>query len=343
MPSNVPERKLNVYMVGAGLSAAFGISNTPSLLTELVRFSKRAEGKWLSNERLRQRLEESYKYFYPDAEHPGFLPDPVDYFSTLRTFIDVSRTFSATGFPDAPDLYRTLKRGIAHLLITEIRNYGDDRLKNHAYLMEVMAPGNVVITSNWDTLLERYAQLNDIQLRLGSTSREFPNTTVHLLKLHGSIDWLQVPDRRLPYPDTDYASLQELQNPAGQRKTLSLPTSDDALVRIRTTPNQEWNQVRSRGRNPWMVTMVTGKQDDLGPLEGIWRDAYRALNRAESLKIVGYSLPPDDVEIRTLLRMGIRRGIPELNVKNPAPDVHQRVRQYLDRGAQSDYRPVPES
>lgn len=342
MPSSVPARVLNVFMVGAGMSVPFGISNTPSLLTELVNFSRRAEGQWLQQEGLEARLSESYKYFYPDAENPYFRPDPVDFFSTLRTFIDISRTFPARGFDQPEELYRTLKRGIAHLLVNEAKGYDDEKLMGHPFLEKMMQPGNVVITSNWDTLLERYAALKGIQLRLTSTSRKFPESTVHLLKLHGSIDWCKITDRNANYPDADFASLGELQNPEGQKKTLPLPNEGDeeSLVRVRTEPSTEWRTIRSRVNNPWMVTMVTGKQDDLGPLQGIWRDAYRALNRAKQLSIVGYSMPPDDVEIRTLLRMGVRRGIPKLVVKNPAPDVHYRVRAFLDRSADSDYRPV---
>ncbi len=91
-----------------------------------------------------------------------------------------------------------------------------------------------------------------------------------------------------------------------------------------------------------MVTMVTGKSDDLGPLREIWRDAYRALSRAATLEIVGYSMPADDVEIRTILRTGIKRGDddPRVIVRNPAPDVHYRVRAYLLRSARSDYLPI---
>ena len=91
-----------------------------------------------------------------------------------------------------------------------------------------------------------------------------------------------------------------------------------------------------------MVTMATGKYDDLGPLREVWRDAYRALSRARSVEIVGYSMPADDVEIRTILRTGIQRGAkpPSIVVRNPAPDVHYRVRAYLQRAARSDYMPI---
>lgn len=327
-------------MAGAGLSSAFGLSNTPSLLHGLRKFAATKDGSWLAKDRLNARLTSSYEFFYPDARNAGFQPDPVDYFSALRTFIDIGRGFPGTGFDDAEPFYRMLKRGIAHLLIDQTRDVQDTTLVSHPYLDAMMQPGHVVITSNWDTLLERYAALKKIPLRLSTSSREFSENEVTVLKLHGSIDWCKRSDRTAAYGDDQYANLTELQNPT-RSYTPALPVGDDDLMRVRTGLNDEWRRIKARARDLWMVTMVTGKQDELGPLQNIWRDAYRALSRAKSLEVVGYSMPPDDVEIRSLLRAGIQRGVaPLVTVRNPAPDVHFRVRAYLDRSAQSDYQPV---
>jgi hypothetical protein len=67
-----------------------------------------------------------------------------------------------------------------------------------------------------------------------------------------------------------------------------------------------------------------------------------SLSRAKQLEIVGYSMPDDDVEIRTLLRAAVRRGGgPEaILVRNPSPDVHVRVRRFLQRNIESNYTPV---
>ncbi len=91
-----------------------------------------------------------------------------------------------------------------------------------------------------------------------------------------------------------------------------------------------------------MVTMAHGKSGDLGPLRELWRHAYGAISRAARLEIVGYSMPADDIEIRTILRAGVERGT-DLNhvvVRNPTPDVHDRIRRYLDRNIKSDYRGI---
>ena len=91
-----------------------------------------------------------------------------------------------------------------------------------------------------------------------------------------------------------------------------------------------------------MVTMALGKGSDLGPVRHIWRDADGAISRARELEIVGYSMQPGDIEIRTILRAGVQRGddLDSVIVRNPAPDVHERIRRYLDRSVESDYRGI---
>jgi hypothetical protein len=63
----------------------------------------------------------------------------------------------AARFTDAPELYRILKLAIANVLIEELREVSEGRLRDHEYLSDVVQPGNVVITSNWDLLIERAA------------------------------------------------------------------------------------------------------------------------------------------------------------------------------------------
>jgi hypothetical protein len=66
--------------------------------------------------------------------------------------------------------------------------------------------------------------------------------------------------------------------------------------------------VSSRAYEPHMVTMARGKAGELAPWTGSGEMPMRPLTRAKTLEIVGYSMPDDDVEIRTLLRAGLERG-----------------------------------
>lgn len=156
VPSPIPPRDRKVFFFGAGLSSAFRLSNTPSLLTDTLSYSKSPTGNWLSSHDFSSRLEEAFRFFYPDALHIGFQPDVVDFFSTLRTYIEVGAGLVGTGFRDAPDLYRLLRRGIGSMLLDQMRNISSTKFARHGYLTDVLRPGNIVITSNWDLLVEMF-------------------------------------------------------------------------------------------------------------------------------------------------------------------------------------------
>jgi hypothetical protein len=96
-----------------------------------------------------------------------------------------------------------------------------------------------------------------------------------------------------------------------------------------------------------MITMSLGKTMDMQPIHSMWQDAYHALSATRRLTIIGYSLPADDIEIRTLLRSGVARGTrraryprgsgAQVTVMNPETSVHVRVRTLVSRSAISDY------
>ncbi len=286
-------------------------------------------------------MKRAFVLFYPDGKNKDFSPDAVDFFSTLKSYIETSSGFPG-GLQDAPELYRKLKFAIARLLLEKLRD-SDRRLKagNHGYLDAMVKPGNIVVTSNWDIAIERYAWHRGVPVRF--TGYE-PNELV-VLKFHGSLDWTLC--RSLPRPDADYAMLSE-RITSGRPYTPALPSSQtkrkNLLVRMRALENwnRAWSFISSRASEPHMVTMARGKAGDLGPLEAVWRDAYAATSRAKTLEIVGYSMPDDDTEIRTLLRSGVVRGStrPQIAIRNPAPDVHDRVRRFLDHSASSNYQAV---
>lgn len=335
-----PDRSRNVYFVGAGLASAAGLPNTPSLLDAVLVLAKQNRSSVTEDD-----LTRAFKFFYPDAVHVGFRPNVVDFFTTLRTFLDVGAGFVETGFANAADLYRALKLSIARALVDGLRDLTDARLRDHGYLDQMVQPGNIIITSNWDVLVERTAQLKAVPVRLcgGAT-----DNALLLLKLHGSIDWSTASNTKRKLTKANYAWLKEVLFVDPPYKfsfgSKLRDREPDLLVRTRCLEGwtSAWNLLRSRTLDPHMVTMVRGKSGDLGPLRDVWRDAYGALSRARTLEIVGYSMPDDDAEIRTLLRAGIHRGsqAARVMVRNPSPDVHDRVRAFLERAARSSYLPI---
>jgi hypothetical protein len=206
MPAPVPQRTRSVYFLGAGFSRALNLPNTAELLTEVHRL---AEARGLA---IQRKLRDAYKFFYPE-EANTFVPDVVDFFSVLRAYEDVAGE-ADTGKPRFPGgfthfgLLTELRLAIVRLLCDRLRQI-QIPAGGWATVDQILTPGNVVITSNWDLFVEWYAHCRGIRLRLGS---EPDDKTLTLIKLHGSLDWTEPRFRKEATSDEDFAVLRELQN-----------------------------------------------------------------------------------------------------------------------------------
>lgn len=342
--SKAPFRDKEVFFLGAGFSKAFGLPLTSELLYCLEELARTSAGKMLNTghptgQGFSARLDSVMRALYPDGEIKGFRPSVVDFFSSLSTYIDLSRSFTDTSFPGGNPraLLHQLKRGIARILVEHTR----DALIAHKIspaLDKIIKPGAIVITSNWDLLVEAAARERGVAFRRSlSTGAAVRKTELTILKLHGSVDWLRPDHRKGSYPDSDYRPLPALSTDT--EAPGKLPADSESIWRITWDLKNAWQRISSRSEVSHMVTMATGKMEELGPLEAVWRDAYSAISMARNLYIIGYSMPFDDTEIRTLLRAGVRRGLsrPHVHVRNPSPDVHDRVRRFVSTEIKSNY------
>ena len=283
-----------------------------------------------------EHLKQAYRYFYPE-ESKSFIPEVVDFFSVLRAHDDVARKMP--GSFAYPSLLNDLRLAIVRLLCERTRDLVIPE-GGWPNVDRIIKPGHVIITSNWDLFVEHYARHRRIPLRLGGQPDD---GHVTLLKLHGSTDWTHPDHRRQPQPDDDYAPLRETQNAAHSR-TLAIAPADVLRIRAVENMNRCWQFIKARTTTPLMVTMSLGKTVDMQPILFMWEDAYYALSATRDLKIIGYSMPADDIEIRTLLRAGVARGATnpraasaQVTVVNPETEVHVRVRTLISRTATSDY------
>ncbi len=332
-----PDRKRSVFFLGAGFSCAAGLPNTAALLAAVHDLAQ-SNRAWGISKDIEKRLVDAYRYFYPD-KGPGFRPEVVDFFSVLTAYNQIDRKGLPDGFPDR-ELLSDLRFAIVHVLCEGLRELADNHLAaTHQLLDRMIQPGNVVITTNWDNLVERAAQARKVQYRLCGIPSD---SALVILKLHGSIDWLTPNKTKKPIGRIAYAELKELVG--SDRARRSTPTSTSPVLRTRiASSGASWRTIKGATRDPFMLTMTPGKADSLGPVLELWEHAYRAISAARTLEIIGYSMPLDDIEIRTILRAGVLRGPtdPEIVVRNPAPDVHSRVRELIHRNVVSDYTPVP--
>lgn len=325
-----------MFFLGAGFSCASGLPNTAALLDSVHRLAE-ANASWGVSRNLGTRLQDAYAFFYPD-KGAGFRPEVVDFFSVLTAYIQIDRSGLPDGFPDR-ELLADLRFAIVHVLCENLKVVTNAELgSNHELVDRMIQPGNIVITTNWDTLVERAADARSVKYRLCGRPAY---GELLVLKLHGSIDWLQPSRVKKPLGKKSYAELTEICGSG--RPGTSRPTATSPVIRTRVSnPGATWRTIKGATSDPFMLTMTPGKADSLGPVLDLWEHAYRSVSAAETLEVIGYSMPVDDIEIRTLLRAGVLRGPndPEITVRNPAPDVHARFRELIFRDVQSDYMAV---
>jgi hypothetical protein len=325
-----------VYFLGAGFSCAAGLPNTAQLLAKAHELAQ-TKSSWGLSKQLGRRLTDAYRFFYPSAGE-GFRPEVVDFFSVLSSYLQIDTGGLPQGFADR-QLLQDLRFAIVHVLCDALRGLTPEALKQpHVLLDEMLKPGKVVITTNWDNLVERACAARGVPLRLaGDPSDNF----LLLLKLHGSVDWVVKSAAKKPVAKGTYSLLSELQNAAHPRRR---DPAGAEVLRVRLErEGRAWQTIKGASAEPYMITMSPGKADSLGPLLGLWAKAYRSVSSASRLRVIGYSMPSDDIEIRTLLRAGVLRGPedPTVEIWNPAPDVHVRIKEYVLARASSDYTSVP--
>jgi hypothetical protein len=147
-----------------------------------------------------------------------------------------------------------------------------------------------------------------------------------LLKMHGSLNW---GTHNLPYPDG--TSPIEV-SPLG-----ALPNCSTRLWPIQ---NMSHGHVRGPSSYYWKTYIVPPLLTKLpagisNPLtENIWYQAAGAIALADSVHLLGYSMPPSDFEMEMLVREGVHCPFPHkpnkrVFIVNLDPSVGQRIKDAL--------------
>lgn len=163
--------------------------------------------------------------------------------------------------------------------------------KSTDYLAPIVAAPNKpvnVVTLNYDLVVEKFAKENNLRVDRGESNWEYlsswdwdPNAEIHLLKLHGSLDWAFQSER-----GSGLIPQQKLvQRTAGKRQSPGL---------------------------------IFGEQNKLtarGPFLRMYLEFVRQLEQSDSVLIVGYSL--GDPHVNVALEQWLAKGGRRLTVVDP--------------------------
>lgn len=206
-------------------------------------------------------------------------------------------------------------------------------MERRAYVHNAVAnlkDGDIVITTNWDTVIERalmeqgkwqlldgYSFLVDIECGPQWNPQPLPDdfkkpSKVKVLKLHGSVGWFSHNNNHDIYLRYDnflqYLSLR------GQE------------IRDKNAPN-----IGSHTKY-----IITGpsylKKFENSVIQSIWEQAAQAIISADQIIIVGYSLPYADIAVRVLLnplRQRISRNSVIVKVVDPNKSTQKHWQDFL--------------
>lgn len=162
----------------------------------------------------------------------------------------------------------------------------------------------VVLTFNWNTLLERLLERVGIPFAF-DLETALRHDAVPLIKLHGSIDWFSMEQRGGPRPPW--------------LQLAPLGSAFDAIGRA----GGDLLRCYEAMLTPWLVIPSYDKIFQVLNLGQVWQLPWDWLDDRLDVQIIGYSIRPDDYHSRALLYprlvRGARRGHLRVAVVDRAP------------------------
>lgn len=183
-------------------------------------------------------------------------------------------------------------------------DYADKAYLNFIHYIEThrtTAP-LTLITTNWDTLLEKYLKqsnirytfpINDRQLFVNSMPSADGRRTVELIKLHGSIDWLKC----LGCGSLQICTTEQVSS------FLFKDGENQSCTRCHRSTQEYDMLLQPEIITPTMVKSLSSKL-----YRELWDAAETSLRDATHIIFVGYSLPVADFEFRYLLQKSVPRS-----------------------------------
>lgn len=255
---------------------------------------------------------------------------------TIRLLEATGKQFKDIDLANLKEKRRRLIQAVALALeesLTKADTHGGSSLEanncdHHIRLVkDVLQPADAIVSFNYDCLIdyslreagsEKWNARYGYGFKLGSkgsllkgdvhwqpSAPASQKETIKLLKLHGSLHF-------------DF--------PAGE---------EDPKIKLKQRPY-------TRQKGDLRFTIIPPewhKTYDRGAFRTLWQRAAQAINQAEHVVFIGYSLPPTDLHATALFRTSVRsKSLRTLVVVNPDREARRRTRAVLQRGLSSKTR-----
>ena len=188
---------------------------------------------------------------------------------------------------------------------------------HHSKIVEELQPTETIISFNYDCVIDHALRRHAEGRWSAKYGYGFPkpgrvrgnerwdaerpptamNTTINLLKLHGSLNW------QLPGPDV----------------------AESGDIKLKQRLYQQHGTPRFTIIPPSFIKNITGDYN----LRHLWRNAELAIRQADLIAFVGFSFVPTDLHVDSLFRIaraGRGSDLQSLVIANPDPSARRRIR-----------------
>jgi hypothetical protein len=291
--------KRRVFILGAGFNAPLGMPLTADLLREVHAV---AAGKpWQRNGRpaahgMADWLLEMLDWYYPLAHidhaaiESGATRDGVN-LEEFLSFVGAASAMERKG-GDGDGAHARfsacLKSWLGEALERRQRETTQD-IPEYYLRFAASLEDAVVLTFNWDTLLETLLQRQGIGFAF-ELATALEQNLVPLVKLHGSVDWFSMEAAR-----------------GASRAALRLTPLGGAYDGIGRAQGDLLRAYESMP-TPWLVVPSYDKVFQVISLGQVWQLPWTWLEDDLEVVIVGYGIRPDDYHSRALIYPRLVRG-----------------------------------
>jgi hypothetical protein len=265
-----------IYILGAGFSKTFGL---PLASEFLLRLSEESENKMFIH-----RIDSTCRQFYPTfVSACKNYPNIEDFFNYNYSLTNYVRLWG--------DYSNKYVDNFISEFVFEIADYLNKKSRSlnstHEYYLDKFCskvnPGDVIITFNWDTILERFLEKKKKKISFLFVEN---SEDITILKLHGSIDWVKTMGIYSP----DCKKLLVVKDYKEEESTNILRYDEDDFL----------SKMRIDKFEPYIIPPLAYKDEMVKPLGHIWGSAYSALCKIKTKVFVGYSFPQEDTLARIL-------------------------------------------
>lgn len=307
--------KGRIFFLGAGFSAGAGVPLTNTLLPKASQlFSYEANG-------LFQRVCDYANQVdvdlmgAPNAEDFAKLCTHLE-FIELREYAGGER-WSEDGSREKLALKFFLSKAIA------LNTPEDDSIPDcYLEFARSLTSDDIIVTFNWDLLLEKAIKKSG-----GEYCYNYEEGKIHIVKLHGSINWINNEPRAMNRRKLDF-NYRPLDFKDGLMEN-EVYSSDELHQK------HQWETAQSLVDQvkPLIVLPGYGKAFDVRLLSILWYRLEFLNIRSGGVSIIGLNVSEDDFIVESLFRYlfrGVFSNDKTINIINPDPNVKDRFLEFSD-------------